>query len=261
MTSTCAAIGVHLGGYVDGELDPRRRVLVARHLADCESCAAEHRILRELGDLLRGAAEQSTHEVGLEGLAAGVISRSRAEQAQSWRALVDHAVEDWRWTLVGAGSVAAAAVTVLLVAGIFALGPRQEPDESLAVALHHLRMPADKFFIIATPAGSDQLPQLLQLEDTQGDASSEAAAGAAPEALATPTDSDLAFALSLAVVGPDGRMNDLRAMSQAGREHTEALLDEIQRRSSAPPVSWSSRRATLQKLGFVTRTNVSGKAL
>jgi hypothetical protein len=56
-------------------------------------------------------------------------------------------------------------------------------------------------------------------------------------------------------------LSDLRTLSRPRREEAEALLDKIQLLGVAPPVSWSGRRISIQKLGFVTNTNVSGKAL
>jgi anti-sigma factor RsiW len=260
MTTSCSSIGEYLGAYVDGELGAAERMAVSQHLLACPSCADELQDMRQVGDALRvGAATLPTHDVRLQGLASGIISRTRAEDAQSWRAMLGRASEDWHWAFVGAGSLVAAVASILLVSAICGLGPMPDREDSLAAMLTNLQTPAGTLLIMVAPAGPDQAPMLLQFDN--GEAGGRAEPAVVPAGFSSPSGSDLALALSQAVVGPDGRMSDLRSMSQPLRQHTETLLDDIQRLSVAPPASWSGRPVSILKLGFVTNTSVSGKAL
>jgi hypothetical protein len=260
MTTACARVREHLSAYVDGELGAADRLLVSHHLAGCSSCAAAQQGIREVGEALRTSAiALPINHVNLQGLASGIISRTRAEDAQSWRAVVGRASEDWHWAFVAAGSLISAVASILLVAAICGLGPKPDREDSLAAMLTNLRTPAGTLFIIAAPAGPDQAPMLLQFDS--GETGSPAEPAAIPAGFFSPNGSDLALELSQAVVGPDGRLSDLRTLSRPRREEAEALLDKIQLLGVAPPVSWSGRRISIQKLGFVTNTNVSGKAL
>ena len=113
MTPACAPIRQRLDAYFDGELNGAERLRVARHVAGCEACARELNEIRALGDLLRSRAAAVPPPPQFAGLAAGVVSRTRAEASQSWMAMWHRAVEDWQWALVGAGSLCAAVVSVL----------------------------------------------------------------------------------------------------------------------------------------------------
>jgi anti-sigma factor RsiW len=259
MTIGCVRVRESLGAYVDGELGAADRMVVAQHLSACPACADEQQDIRAVGEALRTGTLALPYGVNLQGLASGVISRTRAEDAQSWRALLGRASQDWHWALVGAGSLVAAVASILLVAAICGLGPRPDREDSLAAMLNNLRTPAGTLLIMAAPAWPDQAPMLLQFDN--GEAGGSAEPAAVPAGFSSPSGSDLALALSLAVVGPDGRMSDLQSMSQLRRQHAEALLDDIQKLRMSPPVAWSGRPVSILKLGFVTNTNVSGKAL
>jgi anti-sigma factor RsiW len=100
----CDAIQQQLGPFVDGELTGAERLRVVHHLDQCENCASELGGLRALGETIRtlsGASEP--HAPDLAGLAAGVISRSRAEADLSWGAGVGGAPENRAGGGVGGG--------------------------------------------------------------------------------------------------------------------------------------------------------------
>ena len=263
MTSACAHVRRDLGAFVDGELTGAKRLGVSQHLSTCGECADAHRTMQILGEVLRGSVRFGAPRVDLTGLADGVISRVRAEQAQSWRAMFDRAVEDWHWALVGAGSVAAACVSLLFVSVICWLGPKAEAEDSLAAMLNNLGTPAGTLLIMATPVGSDQNPMLMQFDSGEAGAPAGEAA-VVPAGFAGPSRDDLVIALSEAMVNSDGRMRDLGSMSRLDRRRAEGFLHELEleRRRSVPlAASWSGRRVSIQKLGLVTNTSVTGKAL
>jgi anti-sigma factor RsiW len=132
-TVGCAAIQHQLGPFVDGELTGAERLEVIHHLDGCEECARELGALHDLGETVRTIASTAgPHAPELAGLAAGVVSRSRAEADLSWRAWLDRASADWHWVIVGAGSVAATFVSALLLSAILALGPGPPPQAARA---------------------------------------------------------------------------------------------------------------------------------
>ncbi len=261
MTPTCVRIRGRLSAYLDGELDGAGRLLVSRHLGGCQSCVRVLQDLRDVGDLVRTGSTSVRPPADLAGLASGVISRARAEDSQSWRAMLRQASDGWHWALVGGGSLFAAMVSVLLVAVICGVSARRERSDSLAALLNNLRAPAGTLWILATPLGPpNQAPMLMQL-GSDGTFGGPERPMALPAGFTGPSGDDLAFALSEAVVRPDGRVVDLRSMSRRDRQHTEAILGEIQRQRALPLAVWFGQRVRIQRLGLVTNTNVTGKAL
>jgi hypothetical protein len=165
----CDAIQQQLGPFVDGELTGAERLRVVHHLDQCENCASELGGLRALGETIRtlsGASEP--HAPDLAGLAAGVISRSRAEADLSWRAWFERASEDWHWVIVGTGAVAATFVSALLLSAILAFGPEPERRDSLAGIYSHLQ--PDLVLAFATPMPLPQDIVLLSAEHQPGPA-------------------------------------------------------------------------------------------
>lgn len=256
----CLQVRVRLSAYLDGELDGAGRLDVSRHLDVCPACGDVLADLREVGDLLRSHAPRAPRPVDFSGLAPGVISRTRAEDSQSWRTMLREATGDWLWALVAAGSLCAAVVSILTVAAVCAVSPRRERADSLAALLNSLQAPAGTFYVMATPVGRDQAPVLMRLDDDGVFGPGDETA-ALPAGFTGPTAGDLAYALSEAVVRPDGRVGDLRSMSRRDRLNTEAILGEMQRRRTASLVPWYVQLVSIQRFALVTNTRVMGKAL
>ena len=112
---TCESVRPQLSAFADGELPGGEMLRVAEHLDLCRECASEVADIRGLGDGLRAAASGFSMPPALAGLADGVISRVRAEAAQSWRGVFSRAIEDWHWAVVGLGSLAATTTNLLFV--------------------------------------------------------------------------------------------------------------------------------------------------
>jgi hypothetical protein len=260
MRRGCGATIGALNAYADGELEPAERRVLSRHLDGCADCQARLDALRRVGDLVRQHAPAHDNAHVLDGLAAGVIGRVRAEEAQSWAATFRRALEDCYWAWVGAGSLSAAICSLLFVSALWGFGAQRAGEDSLAAILDRLQTPAGQIWVIATPAGRDQLPMLMEFAGTVADRD-VAPSGALPTGFSGPNGGELAFALSQAVVRPDGRLSDWRAMSKHDRLRAETLLDEIQHLGAIPAASWSDRRVSIQKLGFIINTSVFGKAL
>jgi len=145
-----------IGAFVDNELSGAERLRVAQHLESCAPCATEAEDLRRLGASLResAAAIPATHE--LAGLADGVVSRIRAEQAQSWSVFVDRVFDGWRWVLAGSGALAAGLSSVAFVLVLLQFGPAPERRDSLAALIETLESAPPPAAPWATAVG-DQL--------------------------------------------------------------------------------------------------------
>lgn len=262
MTSACSRLREHLSAYVDGELDAADRHEVSEHVATCTGCSQVLLDLRSLGDLVRSRQAPASEPALFAGLAGGVISRTRAEEAQSWPALLRRATGDWHWAVTGLGALSAALISIVIVAAVCDVNPRRESDDSLAALLNNLQRPGGTLFILASPVGPDQAPLLMQFNGRRGTATTPVADFQPPPAgFSGPTGSDLALALSEALVRPDGHVGDLRSMSQHDRRQTEAILGEIHRLRGAPLSAWSGQRVSVHRIVFVTNAHVSGKAL
>ncbi len=94
----------------------------------------------------------------LDGLASTVISRTRAESAESWPGIFRRAQEDWHWVIVGAGAIAATFVSTLVLSAILAFGPKPDRADSISAFYTNFRTPAGDLYLLATPAGRDQEP-------------------------------------------------------------------------------------------------------
>jgi hypothetical protein len=260
MMSPCRSVRPRLGPYVDGELRPADRLAVSNHVVACSSCADLLHELRMMGEALRDCAADGPMPRGLDGLAAGVVSRTRAEASQSWAASFRRGCEDWHWPLAGAGALCAAVFSVLAVAVICRLAPGAERPDSLAAMLNNLHAPAGELFMMATPVGRNQLPVLMKLDRGDQEAGDDMRPMALPASFSGPSGSELALALSEMVVRADGRAMDLRSMSAQDRQHTEAIL-RMQPLGVVPSAFFPGRRINVQALAFVVRTRVMGKAL
>lgn len=257
--ASCGRVRGYLGAFVDGELAGTERLLVAHHLNECHQCAGEEHAIRELGDQLRTAAPLGP-VLDLSGLAGGVISRVRAEQAQSWRALYRRALEDWHWVLVGAGSVTAGCFSVAFLSALLWFGPSPQRADSLESLLNNLGASAGTLLIVATPVGRNQDSMLMQF-DSAAVGFESGGPVRVPLGLSGPSERDLVEALAETMVAPDGRMSDLRSMPRVQRQRAETLLDEIQQLRYTAPTPWSGGQVAVRRLGLVTNMVCMGKAL
>ena len=66
----------------------------------------------------------------LAGLASGVISRTRAEAAESWQGIFRRATGDRHWLLVGSGALSATFLTGLFTTALLAFGPEPEAQKT-----------------------------------------------------------------------------------------------------------------------------------
>jgi hypothetical protein len=259
MTSaTCVDVRRQLGAFVDGALPGAEMLAVSQHLASCRTCTDEVQDTRDLGDTLRAVAARLPAPTELGGLAGGVVSRVLAEQAQSWMATFARASEDWHWVIVGAGSVAAAFVSAMLATVVILVGPAPAREDSLAALLQNLGSPAGTLFVLATPVGNDKDSMVMQFDN--GGTQETGPGTVMPADFAPPTESDLVRALDSSLVTADGRISDVRNMSDRDRRYTESLLDQLSRFRFAGRRDASGRLTVLQ-IGLVANTSVTAKPL
>jgi putative zinc finger protein len=253
---TCEALRHHLSAFVDGELPGGDMLRVAEHLAVCHECAREAEAIRGLGDELRSAASRLTPAPELAGLADGVVSRARAEEAQSLRAMLARALEDWHWAVVGFGSIAATSASLFFVSMLLTFGPAPPSPESLAALMNNLRRPAGTVILMATPIGHDQEATLMLLDNGDSDAEGSGL-GTLPPEFTPQTDRDLVEALT-DVVTDKGQLVNLSAMQPDARRYAEWLMDEISRIKSNPARVPGLK---VHLVGLVTTTGVTAKGL
>jgi hypothetical protein len=233
MTTLECAVHRDLAAFVDGELRGPSVLEVLHHLDECPACAAEVAYLRSIGDTMRQTMPSESLPPELEGLASTVVSRTRAESAESWPGILRRAQEDWHWVIVGAGAIAATFVSTLVLSVILAFGPKPDRADSLSAFYTNFRTPAGDLYLLATPVGRDQEP--IWVNENGGPASSARVVHATWFATRSRAEADLVDALQDAVTDR-GHTLALDRMSPQRRRLTESLLAEISRYRTTAPI-------------------------
>lgn len=219
----CTAVRPTLGALLDGELSGAQMLRVTGHLEDCHDCAAVLDELQQVGDALRAAA-QGVPSPAMLGLADGVVTRVHAEEAESWRGLLHRGVDDWRWAIVGVGSVTATLLVTLVVAAVLWFGPAPERDDSLAAVLNDLGAPEAVFVSWSGDGDWDRMLDRIASGNSVG--AHRPPGTGARAAFFGATEEELTAALAEAFTSK-GRFVTLEAMADVDRRYTEALLDQI----------------------------------
>jgi hypothetical protein len=259
---TCRAVRRAISPFVDGELNGTERLAIARHLDVCAECASLVQSTVEIGDALRASAEADRRLPSFAGMTANVISRTRAESAQSWRAYVAHACDGWHWAIVGSGALAATFISTVLVSAILAFGPAPEREDSLSALIANLGSPSGAMFLCGAPSGGNQDARLFQIDNGTPAASRMTTALAVNSvACRTSSEADIVEALATAMTGSSGRVVALDSMHPAERKYIETLLDEIALRRATPAQPAAGRTINVHDLRLVTGMAVVAKAL
>ena len=216
MSAACMNIVRSLGAYVDDELPGVERLMVSEHLEDCHNCSRELESLSGIGHAMRLGAKGDGVDHMLAGLASGVTSRIRAEQAQSWRATWNRIFDDWHWVGVGLGSVAGALMTLVLASAMLVTSITQ---------LEQMNARAGTLYLIALPQDGRGVPIMLEFENGLGTARFDTRV-AMPASLGWQAEQALVAALDEKLVN-SGRPTSLRHLRKADREDILALLKEI----------------------------------
>lgn len=251
ITADCDSLRDDLDAYVDAELRGADLIKVTQHLEGCRWCTEEVEARRRLGVAIRASVPQVTHVAGLDGLAAGVVTRVSAESALSWRALFDRAVEDWHWVIVGGGSLAATFVSTLLCSALLLFGPAPERSDSLSALVSNLASSPGPMYAEGMKRGS-QFPMTVEV------GTGESVTNAMPVFAEDWSERAWVRELGEAVAG-GGPLVPLASMSERQRRYTESLLDNISRSQMVEPGFGGVFE--VRRLRLVTSTGVSAKGL
>jgi len=252
MYADCAALRRHIPAFVDGELRGPKVLTLLQHLEYCSDCTAEVEGLRTLGDQLRVEAPADPDPKIFAGLASTVVSRTRAEDAESWLGFVRRAREDWHWLLVGAGSVASAFVSTTILSVLLAYGTKPERSDSLS-ALTYPQAGA----VLAMPVSDVNQSSVLMQVDDLGPLGSRASEEM--EFIKGPTEADLVNAL-LEIVTYKGRAVAYDSLSPKEKRNVEKLFTEISRLRSVNPIPVSTA-INVRQIRFDVLTSVSARGL
>ncbi len=254
----CEACARDLGPFMDGELDGARMLRMSRHLETCGACAAALAEMQSVGQVLRGLVPADPPAVMFDGLAASVVSRSRAESAVSWRATVSRGLDGWHWAIVGGGAVAATFVSTSLLSVILAFGPAPQREDSLSAMMTDLGSPAGFLFVYASPTGErGQDVVMLQVENGRPAAPRLVSDLVVSRVNGSATEAELVERFQ-AIVTRAGRVVSLDSLDPEQRAAAGALLDEIQRLRSRQ-ADTSGRSFQVHEVRLVTSTGVSAK--
>jgi hypothetical protein len=244
---SCAAVRRRLPAFHDRELAVADQIAIEAHLHDCPPCTRDLRALQEIGDALRMAAAPAPPD-DWTGVRSGVISRMRAEAAESWTACVRRAFDDLHLVWVALASTAATFVCAGTVLSMLHFGPSPERQDSLAAAIA----------VQSAPYGSDLNPARLD---------ARISVPSVPEngvVYATLESSDVKGEMFLplsAVVTREGRVSGLELLNnneeydpQTVRELVEALSH-----GRLEPAQFGSTPVAVNLVWLVAHTTVRGK--
>ncbi len=188
MARNCRAVRRQLSAFHDGELPVGEQIAVQAHLRECPACAAEAREMDALGSLLRAGALSSTVESDVwAGLPSIVVSRLKAEDAESIKGWTERLFEDLHLVWAGLG---AAGATVACLAIIFTI-------------CH---------FAVRSPAGSNQNPVAV---DTRMSLPIASFSNEAFPPAVTLDETELALR---AVVTREGQIATLEVLTEGGKQ-------------------------------------------
>lgn len=254
----CPGYRRDLEAFVDGELDGARMLRASRHLDECKACAGAVAEIQAVGRTLRGASPDLPPQL-FAALAASVVSRTRAETAESWQTWVLRGCTDWHWAIVGAGSIAATLVSTSLLSVVLAFGPAPQREDSLSALMTDLGTSPGYLFVYASPTGESagQDVVMLQVENGREKAPPLVSDLVVSQANRTASEAQLALHLQQ-VITRAGRIVSLDQLEPQQRKTAEALLDEILRLSAGrrSPVGHSYN---VHEMRLVTSTGVSAK--
>jgi len=246
---TCREVVRALGPYADDELPGAARLVISEHLEGCRECASELNSLRGFGEALRFGSSRALNPA-LAGLASGVTSRIRAEQAQSWRALWNRMFEDWHWVAVGLGSMAGALITLVLASTMVV---------SSITQLTQMNARAGTLYIIALPESGRGGAIMLEFEQSLGSARTDARR-AVPASIGWQAERALVSALDEALVR-NGRPASLVGLSSADQKEILALLQEIAEFRNVEPVRRPGGLTNVTGIHLDVRTSVTASGI
>jgi hypothetical protein len=218
MSNDCQTVRSQLEAFLDNELGGQARVLVGEHLEQCERCALEARDLREIGQALRFTSPSDVElDQCLSGFGSRLVGQVRAEARFSWNRAFARVFDDWRWTIVASGSLAATFVTTGILSAILSFGPAPAREDSLSALLGNLASPPGYLFVLVSAVDDEEVTALLQVANGQPSASRvvTALAGQMPDRGPSETSRQIGLKVNVG------------AMDRQTRARAVALFDEL----------------------------------
>jgi hypothetical protein len=254
ISADCDLIRDDLDAFSDGELrgDDLRRV--SEHVGSCRYCTDELHARAAVGESVRGALGISAVAVPA-GLASGVVARVRAESALSWRAMLNRAVEDWHWAIVGGGAVSATFASALFCSALLVFGTAAPQADSLsAIGTRLLESPGVMYAEVA-PEGPGQRDLMLVQLATSAEPSEPY-----PSVFTQDRDDEERLMVN-ALFETLTRAGGWASMSADTRKQTEWLLNNIMRLRGGEPAVGPYGALRVYRLHLITNTEVTAKGL
>ncbi len=241
----CAAYREDLAAFVDGELTGAERLLMAEHLERCPACTVEAERVRNIGSLLRDAARDVAEAPSMSGLAGGVVTRVRAESAQSWRSVIERGLDDWHWFIVGGGSVAATFVSMLFVTALIIFGSKPVQQDSLAGLMSSLQSHSGTLLV---EVGGSKAGQVMQV--------GAGTSSVLVMPLSLMSEQDLVTRFMDLVVSKRGDLLSLGNMPASARRDVEELMKQISLRRAGSAGRADSGRLDVVRIRLLTSVSV-----
>ena len=254
ISADCDLIRDDLDAFSDGELrgDDLRRV--SEHVSSCRYCTDELHARAAVGESVRRALGIRAVSVPA-GLASGVVARVRAESALSWRAMLNRAVEDWHWAIVGGGAVSATFASALFCSALLVFGTAAPQADSLsAIGTRLLESPGVMYAEVA-PQGPGQRDLMLVQLATSAEPSEPY-----PSVFTRDRDDEERLMVN-ALFETLTRTGGWGSMSADTRKQTEWLLNNIMRLRGGEPAVGPYGALRVYRLHLITNTEVTAKGL
>jgi len=274
-----------LEAYHDGELPVEEQIVVETHLSECYLCASEAKSLRMVRDALRASADVPIETPGfvsrqsygmtaahaaaygdtamnggepglaraaamsldaqLASMSSAVISRVKAERAQSLPSRIARLFEDLHLVWAALAATTATATAAAIVAGVLYFAPKERSD-SLAGVLSALAAP-----------GSDRNPMVLDNRIAPPRFEAEPIIENMP---LTTEGTDVMLAVS-GVITQDGRLAfpSLVSSSPYSLDEDRRVMDQVSA-TRFEPATRGGAPVAVNFVWLLERTNVRGKA-
>ena len=249
MARSCRSVRRQLSAFQDGELPVGDQIAVQAHLQHCRSCSMEARELALLGSMVRdGSPLNGCEGDRLAGLAAGVVSRMKAEREQSLTGWSRRAFEDMHVFWAALGATGATAACLAIIFGIFLYATQVRPDSLAAMIAQR-----------SLPEGSNQNPfnpdPRVLLPTANGEAFPEAA-------LLNEDDSVFAFAAILTREGTIAYLQLLHAEAARGnvrsQREEQAIVAQLAK-ARFEPARYGGAPVAVNMVWLYTQVTVRGK--
>lgn len=251
----CDSVRDDLDAFADGELRGDDLRYVSQHIETCVRCWEEVEIRRNVGGMIRESAGHWHRMQPPAGLASGVVTRFRAESAQSWWALINRSVEDWQWVIVGGGATVATCLLMFFCSAVLLLGTSTNTEEGLSTLASNYKTSAGALYAEVSQQGAKGGNVMLVQLDTS------AARDETLPAVFDREDDERLWVDALArTLGPSGSTS-LAGLPEQSRKRAEWLVDNITRMRGVEPQVGPMNTLKVYRLHLVTNTEVTAKGL